>query len=112
MFKIPGTRAGLDAVRRLTRGGIPVTVTVNASVDQQLAFGEAIEGSAPLSFLVVMMGRLDNPVRDELVEAGLPDALEVSRWASVAVLRRAYPLLYEERGYGRSAILAASMRGP
>ena len=112
-FKIPGTRAGLDAVRRLTDQGIGVTVTVNASVDQKLAFAEVIEGgSAPLSFLVLMMGRLDDPVRDELVAAGLGDALEVSRWASVAVLRRAYPLLFEERGYRRSAILAASMRGP
>jgi transaldolase len=112
-FKIPGTRAGLDAVRRLTDQGIGVTVTVNASVDQQLAFGEVIEhGSAPLSMLVLMMGRLDDPVRDELAAAGLADAIEVSRWASVAVLRRAYPLLFEERGYRRSAILAASMRGP
>ena len=113
VFKIPGTRAGLEAVRRLTSQGIGVTVTVNASVDQQLAFGEVIEqGSAPLSFLVLMMGRLDDPVREELAATGLPDALEVSRWASVAVLRRAYRHLFEERGYRRSAILAASMRGP
>lgn len=112
-FKIPGTAAGLEAVRRLTAKGIGVTVTINASVDQQLAFAEVIEaGSAPLSFVVLMMGRLDDPVRDELVAAGMPDAAEVSRWASVAVLRRAYPLLYEERGYRRSTILAASMRGP
>jgi hypothetical protein len=59
-----------------------------------------------------MMGRLDDPVRDELAAAGHSDAAAVSRWASVAVLRRAYPLLFEERGYRRSAILAASMRGP
>jgi transaldolase len=112
-YKIPGTRAGLDAVRRLTEQGIGVTVTVNASVDQQLAFAEVIEaGSAPLSYLVLMMGRLDDPVRDELGEAGLTDAVEVARWASVAVLRRGYQLLFEERGIRRSAILAASMRGP
>ncbi|HKZ91391.1 MAG TPA: transaldolase family protein, partial [Candidatus Limnocylindrales bacterium] len=112
-FKIPGTSAGLDAVRRLTARGIGVTVTVNASVDQQLAFAEVIEqGSAPLSFLVLMMGRLDDPVRDELSGSGLPDATETSRWASVAVLRRSYRMLFEERGYRRSAILAASMRGP
>jgi transaldolase len=112
-FKIPATAAGLDAVRRLTDQGIGVTVTVNASVDQQLAFGEVIEhGSAPLSLLVLMMGRLDDPVRDEHMAGGLADATDVSRWASVAVLRRAYPLLFEERGYRRSAILAASMRGP
>ena len=113
VFKIPATRAGLDAVRLLTSAGIGVNVTVNASVDQHLAFGEVIEeGSAPLSFLVLMMGRLDDPVRGELEAAGLPDATDVSRWASVAVLRRSYPLLYEDRGYRRSAILAASMRGP
>jgi transaldolase len=113
VFKIPATHAGLDAVRRLTAAGIGVNVTVNASVDQHLAFGEVIEqGSAPLSFLVLMMGRLDDPVRDELESAGLPDAEAVSRWASVAVLRRSYPLLYEERGYRRSALLSASMRGP
>jgi transaldolase len=113
VFKIPATQAGLDAVRRLTAAGIGVNVTVNASVDQHLAFAEVIEqGSAPLSFVVLMMGRLDDPVRDELTAAGLPDAEAVSRWASVAVLRRSYPLLYEERGYRRSAILAASMRGP
>jgi len=112
-FKIPGTRAGLDAVRRLTSERIGVTVTVNASVDQQLAFAEVIEeGSAPLSFLVLMMGRLDDPVRDELAAEGLPDAIEVSRWASVAVLRRSYALLFEEHRYTRSAMLAASMRGP
>ena len=112
-FKIPGTMAGLEAVRRLTSQGIGVTVTVNASVDQQLAFAEVIEqGSAPLSLLVLMMGRLDDPVRGELEAAGVPNATEVSRWASVAVMRRAYPLLFAERGYRRSAILAASMRGP
>jgi transaldolase len=112
-FKIPGTRAGLDAVGRLTGQGIGVTVTVSASVGQVLAFGEVIEqGSAPTSLLVLMMGRLDDPVRDELVAAGLPDAVEVSRWASVAVLRRAYALAFEQRGFTRSAILAASMRGP
>jgi hypothetical protein len=40
------------------------------------------------------------------------DADEASRWASVAVLRRSYRLLFEERGLQRSSILAASMRGP
>jgi transaldolase len=112
-FKIPGTHAGIEAVRRLTAAGIGVTVTVNASIDQQLAFGEVIErGSAPRSFLVLMMGRLDDPVRAELEAAGAADAEAVSRWASVAVLRRAYPLLFRERGFERSAIMTASMRGP
>jgi transaldolase len=112
-FKIPGTHAGLEAVRRLTSQGIGVTVTVSASVSQVQAFAEVIEqGTAPLSFLVLMMGRLDDPVRDELAAAGRGDAVELSRWASVAVLRRSYQLLFERQGFTRSAIMAASMRGP
>jgi transaldolase len=113
LFKIPGTSAGLEAVRLLTAEGIGVTVTVSASADQVLAFADVIErGTAPTSLLVLMMGRLDDPVRDELVAAGVDDAEAASRWASVAVLRRVYPLLFEERSIARSAVLAASMRGP
>jgi transaldolase len=113
MFKIPGTKAGLEAVRRLTSKGIGVTVTVNCSLAQHLAFGEVIErGSAELSFLVMMMGRLDDPIREELRELDPPEALDVARWASIGVLRESYRALYHERRYTRSAILAASLRGP
>ncbi len=48
VFKIPGySSAGLDAVRRLTSKGIGCTITVNCSVDQNLAFGEIIEKGKP-----------------------------------------------------------------
>jgi transaldolase len=113
VFKIPGVRAGLDSVRRLTSKGIPCTVTVNFSVAQNLAFAEVIEqGCAPLSFLVVMSGRLEDPIREELNQLGLPDAAEVARWAGIAVIRRSYDILYRQRKYKRSAILTASLRGP
>ena len=113
VIKIPGTKAGLDAVRRLTSKGIPCTVTVNFSVAQNLAFAEVIEqGCAPLSFLVVMSGRLDDPIRDELNLLGLPDAAQVAKWAGVAVVRRSYDILYRQRKYRKSAILTASLRGP
>jgi len=113
VFKIPGTKAGLDAVRRLTSKGIPCTITVNFSVAQNLAFAEVIEqGCAPLSFLVVMSGRLDDPIRDELNQLGLPDAAEVAKWAGVAVIRRSYDILYRQRKYKKSVILTASLRGP
>jgi len=113
VFKIPGTKAGLDAVRRLTSRGIPCTITVNFSVAQNLAFAEVIEqGCAPLSFLVVMSGRLENPIRDDLNQLGLPDSAEVAKWASIAVIRRSYDILYRQRKYKKSAILTASLRGP
>jgi transaldolase len=113
VFKIPGTKAGLETVRRLTSKGIGCTVTVNCSVDQNLAFGEIIEqGSAGISFLVVMSGRLDELMRDELKNLGIPDAAEVAKWASIAVVRRSYDILYRQRKYRKSAILTASLRGP
>jgi hypothetical protein len=55
-------------------------------VAQNLAFAEVIEqGCAPLSFLVVMSGRLGDAIRDELNQLGLPDAVEAAKWAGIAV---------------------------
>src|ERR1035437_3296567 len=113
VFKIPGTKAGLDTVRRLTSKGIGCTITVNCSVDQNLAFGEIVEqGHARISFLVVMSGRLDDLVRDEMNDLGVVDAKEVAAWASIAVIRRSYEILYRQRKYQKSALLTASLRGP
>jgi hypothetical protein len=36
----------------------------------------------------------------------------VAKWASVAVIRRSYEILYRQRKYKKSAILTASLRGP
>lgn len=113
VFKIPGTKAGLETVRRLTSKGIGCTITVNSSVAQNLAFGEIIEqGSARISLLVVMSGRLDDIVSDEMKDLGIPDAVEVAKWASIAVIRRSYDILYRQRKYRKSALLTASLRGP
>ncbi len=113
VFKIPGTRAGLEAARRVTGRGIGVTITLGFSVDQHAAFGEAIEhGSAPVSFLVMMNGRLDDPVCEELQNAGVPEAAETARWAATAVVRRSYRHVFREMGCRRSSLLIASLRGP
>ncbi|MDK2799574.1 MAG: transaldolase, partial [Clostridiales bacterium] len=67
IFKVPATKAALDAVRRLTKKGIGVNVTVNFAAAQEIAFAEAIEeGNAKVSVLTIMSGRLDDPIRDEL----------------------------------------------
>jgi transaldolase len=112
-FKIPGTKAGLEAVGEITSRGIPVTVTASASISQHLAFAQVIEnGKAPVSYLTMMNGRLDDPVGEELLELGVPQALEASRWASTAVMRKSYRMLYRDGDFRRSILLAASMRGP
>jgi transaldolase len=112
VFKVPGVKASLETVKRVTRKGIGVSITLGFSVAQHLAFAEAIEqGNARVSFLVMMNGRLDDPVKEELQQLGLADAAEVAKWCSMAIVRRSYRLLCE-RGYVRSALLVASLRGP
>ena len=113
VFKVPATAAGIPVAKELTSRGIGVNITVNFALAQQLAFAEAIEaGKAKVSFLTEMNGRLDDPIAEELESLGVADAKEVSTWAGVAVTRRAYSMLYTEKGYSKSALLVASLRGP
>jgi transaldolase len=121
VFKLPGTKAGLEACRALTEQGIGSTITVNFGMFQHLPFAQAIhEGHAIFGCLVEMNGRLAYPVRDELLakldelEAyGINEAAarEAAAWAGVAVIKRLYNLL-GERDYnlGRVKLLIASLR--
>lgn len=111
-FKLPGTSASLQAARQLTKKGIGVTITGSYSVSQHHAFAEAIEsGCAAQSFLVMMSGRLDTPIAEELGALGVADAERLARFASAAVLSRSYAML-QKNGYKRSGLLVASLRGP
>ncbi|MEM4725100.1 MAG: transaldolase family protein [Candidatus Hadarchaeum sp.] len=121
VFKLPGTRAGLDACRALTSKGIGVNITVNFGLFQQLRFAEVIqEGQAIFATLTEMNGRLAYPVRDELL-GKLPelaaygisqaDVLEAAAWSGVAVLKKLQKLL-EDKDYDLTRIkpLVASLR--
>ncbi len=121
VFKLPGTKAGLEACYALTKQAIGVTITVNFGMFQHLPFIEAIhEGQAIFACLVEMSGRLAFPVRDEmlskldeLADYGIDEAkaLEASAWSGIAVLKRLYSLL-TEKGYDLDRIkpLVASLR--
>ncbi len=113
VFKVPATKAGIEVVNKLTEQGIGVNVTVNFAVAQEMAFGEAIErGNAKISFLTLMSGRLDDPIRDELTGIGVDGAIEAAKWGGIAVARRVYDILYRQRKYKKSFLLQASLRGP
>ncbi|MDF2523620.1 MAG: transaldolase [Clostridiales bacterium] len=113
VFKVPGTKACVEAVRRLTKKGIGVNVTVNFAAAQEIAFAEAIEeGNAKISFLTLMSGRMDDPIRDELIALGVEGAAEAAKWGGIAVGRVVYDILYRQRKYKRSFLLQASLRGP
>ncbi|MCX6811644.1 MAG: hypothetical protein NT039_03065 [Candidatus Berkelbacteria bacterium] len=118
VFKVPGTKAGITVARELTKRGIGVNITVNFALPQQIAFAGAIEdGTATLSFRTQMDGRVDDPIGEELREAGVLDWEEVKTWATTAIRQRDYGMLClppEEGGLGftRSFCLGASGRGP
>ncbi|MBC7289677.1 MAG: hypothetical protein H5T86_16895, partial [Armatimonadetes bacterium] len=95
VFKLPATRAGIDACCQVTSEGMGVNITVNFSLPQQIAFAGAIEANstAPVSFRTQMDGRLDDPVGEELKELGVSDWAEVKTWATTAVRQREYRML-------------------
>lgn len=120
IVKIPATSVGMEAIEDATSRGVNINVTVSFSVPQSLAAGEAIERglrrreaaghdvSSMGPVVTIMVGRLDDwlkeVVRREEVDID-PEHLE---WAGVAAVKRAYSL-FGERGL-RARVLAAAYR--
>lgn len=117
--KLPVTAAGLDVLEECAAEGITVTATVSFTVPQVIAVAERHRaGSARARargiqpgrcFAVIMIGRLDDYLR-EIAHDGYP-AIEESdiRQAGLAVTKRAYSL-YRERSY-EAVLLVAALRG-
>jgi len=113
VFKVPATKAGLDASAALAEQGIGTTATVCFGLFQAMRFAEVMSaGQALTSYVVVMNGRLAGPVAEEL-----DDSLrEAGRLAGVAVAKRLQRALYGSgpaaRGYDpeQVRILVASLR--
>lgn len=119
VFKLPGTKAGIEACQEVTSCGMGVNITVNFSLPQQIAFAGAIEkySTARVCYRTQMDGRLDDPVGEELKELGVTDWEEVKTWATTAIRQREYRMLCfppTEGGLGcqKSFPLPASGRGP
>jgi transaldolase len=118
--KAPVTRAGVDALERMTAAGVTVNATVCFTVPQALAVGEAVErglrareeagedvaGMTPVC--TIMVGRLDDWLqayadREEILVT--PGSVN---WSGIACIKKAYGI-YQERGY-RTRLLAAAYR--
>lgn len=118
--KVPSVAAGVDAVEELTARGVSVNATVSFTLPQALAIAEAMErgfvrakaaGIDPASItanVTIMVGRLDDHLRDVAKAQELTIDPEHVRQASTAVFRKAYGL-WKQRGY-RSTLLSAAMR--
>lgn len=125
MVKMPGTKEGVDGVRRLTALGIPTNATLTFTVAQLVAVAKAVkEGLAEArangvdlsqwrSVVTMMLGRMEDAKAFAEQAAGLGIELTETdkRWAGIAVFKKV-DRIYKERGY-ESKELAASMRiGP
>jgi transaldolase len=117
--KLPVTRAGLDALEECSAEGITITATASFTVPQVIAVAERYKkgaarakttGIAPgRCFAVLMVGRLDDYLRDVAMDrrAGVPEPDIVQ--AGNAVAKRAYSI-FREKGY-EAVIMSAGMRG-
>jgi transaldolase len=117
--KLPVTQAGLEVLEECAALGITVTATVSFTVAQALAIAERYErgvhrahaaGIKPgRCFAVLMVGRLDDYLRDVAHDCRAAVSEEDIRSAGIAVAKRAYGI-FRERGYG-AVIMPAALRG-
>lgn len=119
VIKLPATKAGLAVLEQCVAKGYNVAATVSFTVPQVLAAAEAFKRGAAqcraagrepgLGIAVVMVGRLDDYLRDVMQESGGPATEEDIIWAGTAAIKRAYGI-FKERGY-ESVLMPAGCRG-
>jgi len=117
--KLPATAAGLDVLEECVAEGITVTATVSFTVPQVIAIAERhragihrarASGIEPgRCFAVIMIGRLDDYLREIAHDSEAPVDESDVRQAGLAVTKRAWSL-YKERGY-EAVLLVAALRG-
>ena len=120
IVKIPATSVGVEAIEEATYRGVSVNVTVSFSVPQAITTGEAIERglkrreaegkdvSTMGPVVTLMVGRLDDWIKDVAKRDKLfldPGHLE---WAGIAAFKRAYQE-FNKRGL-RARMLSAAFR--
>ena len=117
--KLPATSSGLDVMERCCADGIAVAMTMSFTVSQVYAVGSRyqelrrrLRGAKQVGrcFAVIMMGRLDDYLRE--VCSDKRDALseEEIRMAGLCVVKRSYEI-YRANGFD-ATLLAAALRGP
>ena len=117
--KLPATSAGLDVLEDCIADGITITATVSFTVPQAMAIAERHcagikrareRGIQPgQCFAVIMIGRLDDYLREVAHDNAVAVSESDIRQAGLAVTKRAYAL-YAERRY-EATLLVAALRG-
>jgi transaldolase len=117
--KLPATAAGLDVLEECAAEGITTALTVSFTVPQILAIGErhrlGVERAKAKGitearcYAVIMIGRLDDYLRDVVHDNGADIGESDIQMAGLAVTKRGYSI-YQERGY-TAELLVAALRG-
>jgi len=117
--KVPATAAGLRAIEELAAEGVTTVGTVSFTAAQAVAIAAAQQrgldrcraaGKKPgKAFSVIMVGRLDDYLRDvaQDMEADIAESDIIS--AGTAAIKKAYAIC-KEKGY-ESRLMPAGMRG-
>lgn len=120
IVKIPATQVGVVAIEDAVARGASINVTVSFTVSQAIAAAEAIERglatreaagfdiSGMGNVVTIMVGRLDDWLKDCAKRDGLDIDPAYLEWAGVAAFKRAYSI-FSERGY-RPRLLSAAFR--
>ncbi len=120
IVKIPATRVGIEAIEEATYRGVSMNVTVSFTVPQAVAAGEAIERgltrreaegkdvSTMGPVVTIMVGRLDDWLKEVVARDGLDVDPAHLEWGGVAAFKKAYSV-FNERGL-RARLLAAAYR--
>lgn len=119
VIKIPATRAGLVVLEECAAKGRNVAATVSFTVPQVLAVGAAFQRGASrarangiepgLGIAVLMVGRLDDYLRDVMHDSGSAATEADIIWAGTAAIKRAGEI-FRERGY-EAVLMPAGCRG-
>ena len=117
--KLPATSAGLDVLEDCVAEGITVTATVSFTVPQVVAIAERHRAGIRRArqrgvepgrcFAVIMIGRLDDYLREVAHDNQAAVSESDIRQAGLAVTKRAYAL-FQERHYD-AVLLVAALRG-
>ena len=117
--KLPATAAGLDVLEDCAAEGITCTLTISYTVPQVIATAERhrrgverakAKGITPgKCFAVIMIGRLDDYLREVAHDCRAAVSESDIRQAGLAVTKRAYSI-YQQRGY-EAVLIIAALRG-
>ena len=117
--KLPATAAGLDVLEDCIAEGITITATVSFTVPQLLAIAERHRkgiaraektGKTPGNcFAVLMIGRIDDYLRDVAHDRSSQVTESDICQAGLAIAKRAYSV-YKEKNY-KAVMLVAALRG-